>query len=215
MTAVLLTLTAMIAYSFGCVSSVNLTSNLYFHCDIRKNYPRNNEGITRFMRKFGLKGAVVLMGTEILRILIPLLIGGLLISIKGHADVGYAFAMFCVVLGTVFPVIYEFKGETSFVAVAVSVLFIDMGVAFAMLVTFGVVYYFTRYISLSSLAAVIMMCFVAVMTVNTDLVRYLVFLTAIIVVIENRSNIKMLIKGKASKFTYKKDLSYMFDEDEF
>lgn len=215
MTAVLLTLTAMIAYSFGCVSSVNLTSNLYFHCDIRKNYPRNNEGITRFMRKFGLKGAVVLMGTEILRILIPLLIGGLLISIKGHADVGYAFAMFCVVLGTVFPVIYEFKGETSFVAVAVSVLFIDMGVAFAMLVTFGVVYYFTRYISLSSLAAVIMMCFVAVMTVNTDLVRYLVFLTALIVIIENRSNIKMLIKGKANKFTYKKDLSYMFDEDEF
>lgn len=215
MTAVLLALTALIAYFFGCVSSVNVASNLYFHCDIKKNYPRNNEGITRFLRSFGVKGVVVLFGTEILKTLIPLLIGGLLMSIKGHADVGYAFAMFCIVLGTVFPVIYDFKGETSFFAVAVSVLFIDGGVALAMLIVFGVVYYFTKYVSLASLAAALMMCFVSVMTVNTDLVRYLVFLTAIIVFIENRKNIMMLIKGKEQKFKYKEDLSYMFDEDDF
>ena len=215
MTAVLLTLTAVIAYFFGCVSSVNVTSNLFFHCNIKKNYPRNNEGITRFRRKFGIKGIVILVGTELLKALIPLLIGGLLMSIKGHADVGYAFAMFCMVLGTVFPVIYGFEGETSFFVVALSSLFIDGGVALAMLLAFVGVYYFTRYISLASLAAALMMCFVSVMTVNTDLVRYLVFFTAIIIVIENRKSIRKLIKGKEEKFSYKEDLSYMFDENDF
>ena len=215
MTAVLLTLTAVIAYFFGCVSSVNVTSNLFFHCNIKKNYPRNNEGITRFRRKFGIKGIVILVGTELLKALIPLLIGGLLMSIKGHADVGYAFAMFCMVLGTVFPVIYGFEGETSFFVVALSSLFIDGGVALAMLLAFAGVYYFTRYISLASLAAALMMCFVSVMTVNTDLVRYLVFFTAIIIVIENRKSIRKLIKGKEEKFSYKEDLSYMFDENDF
>ena len=39
MTAFLLSVTALVAYFFGSISTVNLTSNLIFHRDIKKEYP--------------------------------------------------------------------------------------------------------------------------------------------------------------------------------
>ena len=213
MIAFLLSVTAIIAYFFGSLSTVNLTSNLYFHSNIRKNYPLTNDGITRFVKHYGKWGVGVLFGTEIVKTIIPLLIGGLLLNIVDHSDVGYAFAMFCVVLGTVFPIMYNFKGESSLIAVAIGCLFIDRTVGIAAIVVFAIVYFLTRYISLAAICGAVMMCLTTAMVADTKFVLYLVLLTAALIIIENRHSIVRLIKGKEQKFTYKKDLSYMFDED--
>ncbi len=212
MTAFLLSVTALVAYFFGSISTVNLTSNLIFHRDIKKDYPLDNLGITRFVKDFGKKGLAKFLGIEAAKALIPLILGGILLGIVGHADVGHAFAMFCMTLGTVFPIMYRFKGSTSILVVGLGAFFVASGVGFATLMVFLIVYFATRYVSLAKLAATLMMCLTAFMLVDTPFVKYLVLLTALVVFIENRHAIVRLIKGKEKKFRYRKDISYMFDE---
>ena len=212
MIAFLLSVTAIIAYFCGSISTVNLTSNLIFHCDIKKEYPLDNLGITRFLKSFGIKGLAKFLGIEFAKALVPLILGGILLGIVDHSDVGYAFAMFCMVLGINFPIMYRFKGSSSILAVAVSTFFIGSGVGVATLLVFAAVYFLTRYVSLGKLTATLMMCLTTFMTVDTPWVKYLVLLTALLIFIENRHSIVRLLKGKEKKFRYKKDLSYMFDE---
>lgn len=208
----MLSVTALIAYFFGSVSTVNLCSNLIFHCNIAKEYPRNNEGITRFRRRYGVKGTIAVFGIEILKTIIPVLIGGLLMNIAGYAEVGYVFAMFCVVLGTVFPIIYEFKGETSLVAIASAMIIIKPGVAIIAGGAFVVVYLVSRYVSLSAVAGAVLMWFLSIITLEYGESRKLMFLVMLIVIIENRKSLVRIIKHKEEKFVLKKDVSYLFDE---
>ena len=213
MIPVMLTLTALIAYFIGSISTVNLTSHLYFKCNVAKKYPRDNEGITRFRMEQGVKGTAVLFGTEILKMLIPVLLGGLLMNMTGHADVGFAFAMFAAALGTVFPIIYEFKGETCLVAVMAALFVIRPGIAIISLIMFGVVFFTMHYVSLSAFAGAVTMWFVSILTIDSDIVRRLILLTAILIIIENRRGLIKLLRGKGEKFILRKDLSYMFDEN--
>lgn len=212
MIPVLLTVIALISYFCGSVSTVNLTSNLYFHRNILKDYPRDNDGITRFIKDYGIKGAVVLFGTEAVKVAVPVILGGLLMGITDHSDVGRAFAMFCILLGTVFPIMYDFKGETSFVAFCVCILFVSTGTAFIMLIVFLAVYFLTHYVSLSSLAAAAAMCVGSVMMVDSDIVRRIMLFMAILIFVEYRQSIVRLARGKEEKFVYQKDISYMFDD---
>ena len=212
MTAFLLSVTAIVAYFFGSISTVNLSSNLIFHCDIKNEYPLDNLGITRFVKDFGVKGLAKFLGLAAAKALIPLILGGVLLGIVDHADIGQAFAMFCMVLGIVFPIMYRFKGSTTILAVGLGTFFIGSGVGFATLVVFLAVYFATRYVSLAKLAATLMMCLATFMMIDTPFVKYLVLLTALVVFIENRHAIVRLVKGKEKKFRYRKDISYMFDK---
>lgn len=214
MTALLLSLTALISYFFGSISTPILTSNLYFHSNIRR-YRLDNPSITQFSRRYGRRGYFVLFGTEIVKTLIPVLIGHFLLLIVDHADIGRALALFCVVLGTNFPLMYRFKGVPSLVAFFVGILAVSAELALAFAVALVAVYFVTRYVSLSVLSASLFVSLVTIMTVDTDIVRYLIFLTVLLVFIEYRHSIVRLLKGKEEKFIYRKDLSYMFDEDRF
>lgn len=211
MTAFLLSVTAVIAYLCGSISSVNLASNLIFHCDIKKEYPLDNLGITRFVKRFGKKGVAQFLGIELAKALIPVILGGILLGIVDHSDIGHTFAMFCMVLGINFPIMYRFKGSSSIIAVAVGSCFIASGVGVATIGVFAIVYFATRYVSLGKLAGTLMMCLTTFMRVDTPWAKYLVLLTALLVFIENRHSIVRLLTGKEKKFRYKKDISYMFD----
>ncbi len=212
MTALLLAVTAIIAYSFGSLSSPILSSHMYFHENIL-HYSRNNAGITRFLKRHGRKGIAVLVLTEVIKTIIPVLIGGLLLLIVDHAQIGFAFALFCVILGTNFPILYNFRGEHSLIAMAVGCFFVSGEVAFAGIVTFSVMYIITRYISLSALVGTFIMFLVTMMSVDDTIVRSILLLTYLLVVIEYRKSIPRLLRKKEKKFRYKEDVSYMFDDD--
>lgn len=213
MIPVLLTVTAIIAYFCGSVSTVNVLSNVYFKCDLKKEFPLDNHGITMFLRRFGFwKGALIVLA-EVLKALLPMLIGGLLMLIAGHFDIGFAFAMFCVILGTVFPVIYRFQGSTSFFAFAIGIFVLSTSTAILALIIFAAVYWFTRYVSLSKLAALATACVIMLLSADSLIVRNMVLLSSLVVVIENRAAILRLIGKKEEKFIYKRDLSYMFDDE--
>ena len=212
MTAFLLCVVALISYSFGSLSTPILSSHLFFHENIL-NYSRDNVGITRFLKHHGRKGVIKLLAVEIFKVLIPVSLGGLLMLIVGHADVGFAFALFCVVLGTDFPILYRFRGEPSLLAVAIGSVFISGEVAVAGVLVFAAVYIVSRYVSLSAIVAMAFMCLVAVMSIDAVIVRNLVLLIGVLVLLEYRRSIVRLFKGKEKKFRYKKDVTYMFDDD--
>ncbi len=212
MTPILLAVTALIAYSFGSLSTPILSSHIYFHENIL-NYSRDNAGITRFLKRHGWKGVGVIVLIEALKVIIPVLLGSLLLLIVDQSSVGSAFALFCVVLGTNFPILYRFHGEHSLLAVAIGTFFVSGEVAFAGIIVFAVMYLVSRYISLSSLLAMAVMCLVSVMSVDDTIVRNIYLLTGLLVLIEYRGNLSRLIKHKEKKFRYKEDVTYMFDDD--
>ena len=76
-----------------------------------------------------------------------------------------------------------------------------------------VVYIVSRYVSLAAIFGMAFMCLVAVMSMDVLIVRNLVLLIGLLVLIEYRHSIVRLFKGKEKKFRYKKDLTYMFDDD--
>ena len=212
MTPFLLAVTAIIAYSFGSLSTPILSSHIFFHENVL-NYSRDNAGITRFLKRHGRKGVGVVVLIEALKVIIPVLLGSLLLLIVDRADIGAAFALFCVVLGTNFPILYRFHGEHSLLAMAIGSFFVSSEVAFAGIVVFAAVYLFSRYISLSALLSVLMMFLVSVMSVDDSVVRTVYALTCLLVVIEYRKNILRLVKRKEKKFRYEEDVTYMFDDD--
>lgn len=212
MTAVLLTVTALFAYFCGSLSTPVLDSNLFFHYDLRK-FSHDNLGITRFLNKFGKKGFLILFATEAVKTIVPVVLGGLLMLIVGHGPVGRAVALFCVTLGTVFPIMYGFKGEHSIIAVPVGMLFISTGLSIAMVIVFAIVYYLTRKVSAGLLTADITLIALTFLSVDDMIVRRLIFATAALILIEYRKSFLRLLKGDAPTFVYKKDISYMFDED--
>ena len=199
MTPLLLAVTAIIAYSFGSLSTPILSSHIYFHENVLKRH--------------GWKGVGVIALIEAIKVIVPVLLGSLLMLIVDQSKIGSAFALFCVVLGTNFPILYRFHGEHSLLAVAVGTFFVSGEVAFAGIIVFIVVYIFSRYISLSALAAMLVMCLVAIMSVDDTIVRNIYLLTGLLVFVEYRRSIPRLIKGKEKKFRYKEDVTYMFDDD--
>ena len=210
MIAFLLSLTALIAYGMGSLRTDIIVSNL-----LHKNllsYTRDNLGITRFERDFGRKGFALILITEILKTLIPVLLGGLLLSIKDQGDIGRAFALFCVMLGTRFPIMYGFVGERSLIVMGVGLLCIKFGIGVLIIALFAGVYRITRYVSLASLIATAFMCMLTFILLDGVWVHRLLLLCAVIVLIEYRKSIVRLIKKTEPKFIYRRDLSYMFDE---
>ena len=212
MIPLLLAVTALIAYSFGSLSTPILSSHIYFHENIL-NYSRDNVGITRFLKRHGWKGIGVIVLIEALKVIIPVLLGSLLLLIVDQSAVGSAFALFCVVLGTDFPILYRFHGEHSLLAVAIGTFFVSGEVAFAGIIVFVIVYLIGRYISASAILAMTVMCLVSVMSVDDTIVRNIYLLTGLLVLIEYRGSISRLIKHREKKFRYKEDVTYMFDED--
>lgn len=212
MIAVVLSITAIIAYFMGSLKTIIIASHFVFHCDLRA-YSRDNVGITRFEKRFGKKGIVILLGMEALKAGIPVLIGGWLMSIWDQAVLGRAFALFCVMMGTRFPIMFKFKGETSLVTFAAGLLFLNLGVGMAAILAMVGVYYFSHYISLAAIVGALFSYLIAFISLDGKWVHRLVLLCIVILLIEFRGNIVRLIKGTEKKFVFKKDISYMFDED--
>ena len=106
----LLLLTALVAYLFGSMDTMVLASNFVFHRNLLR-LGNHNSWLSNFRRLFGIGGFFRLLAVELVKDLIPILIGSLLLGIRGHADVGRAFAGFVLVLGRLWPALYRFPRQ--------------------------------------------------------------------------------------------------------
>ena len=208
---ILLLIIAFITYCVGSLSTLSIASVFVFHRDLHR-IGKKRMFISNFRRLFGYKGFLKLLLVELLRDFIPILIGGLLMSVKKHADVGMAFAGFCLVLGRLFPVFNRFRGSYATICLVATMLCIDLSLGAATAVVAALVTWFSRYLSLGAIAGALTSILVAVLVVDDRLITMLLILTAAIVLLKNAPAIRRISQKTEMRLSLEEDISYKFDE---
>ncbi|MBQ9684935.1 MAG: glycerol-3-phosphate acyltransferase [Oscillospiraceae bacterium] len=208
---VLLLITAFFAYVFGCMDTMVLASNFVFHRNLRR-LGDSRLWYSNFRRIFGFKGFVWLAVVELVKDLLPILIGGLLLGIRGHADAGRAFAGFVMVLGRLWSLFYDFKGSHASFAMVVAAFAADTSVGAAVLVVTVAAIALTRYLSLGTLIGAVVYALVAVLVVDDALILRLALLTAALVVIRHIPALIRVFRRTEPKLSFEQDITYKLDE---
>ena len=207
----LLGLTAIVAYLFGSMDTMVLASNFVFHRNLRR-LGDHTRFSSNFRRLFGIGGFFKLLAVELVKDLIPIIVGSLLLGIRGHADVGRAFAGFVLVLGRLFPVFYGFRGSHASVAMIVAAFMVGNSVgAAAMIVTAGVIA-LTRYLSLGTVAGAVVYTMVSVLAVDDSLLLRLALMTAGLVLLRHIPAMIRLVRRTEPRLSLKEDITYKLDE---
>ena len=207
----LLLITAVIAYAFGSLSTLTIASLYVFRKNLRK-LGKGNTWLSNFRRVYGLGGLLALLAVELVKDIVPIIIGGLLLSIKGHGDIGRLFAGYSVIVGRQWPMFYDFKGGYATVAIIVTAFFAQISVGAAALIAAVLVILLARYISLGSIAAAAMMLVTSILVADNRLVIYLSLAVLIIVIIRDLPSVVRIAGGKELRLSFEKDLSYKFDK---
>lgn len=132
-------------------------------------------------------------------------------SILDCADIGRAFAFFCVLLGTAYPIMYHFKGEVTYFALVFGLLAVDYEISILLLIIFAVVYFLTRYPVLAEAVSVLFMYGLSLVITDGSWVHNLLLLSMLLVLLHDAKRLYGIAKNREKKFIYKRDLTYMFD----
>ena len=203
---------AAIAYFFGSLSTLVIASNFIFHRNLRK-LGKGNVFISNFKRIYGIKGAVALLLVEAVKDILPVLIGGLVLLIKGHLEAGRAFALFCMVLGRLWPYIYRMKGSHGTLTLAFGAILLEPSLGIAALAVSAAVAWFSKYVSLGTVAGALVVMMFSLLTLEDRLLILLVVFTGLAVIIKHIPAMARMINGQEEKLELKmQDLRYKFDE---
>ena len=202
---------AMLSYGVGSISTIVLASNYVFKTGLRK-LGKGNKWFSNFRRIYGVRGFLLLLLTELVKDILPILFGGLILGFKGHADVGRMFAAFCMVLGRLYPLFYDFKGCHATVAVALMGMFASPSVGIVAAVVGLVITLATRYLSLGALAAAFSMAAVSVLLVDDILIRNIIFIAVGLVFLRHIPSLLRLLRKKEPRLSFEQDISYKLDE---
>lgn len=208
---ILLLITAFFAYCIGSISTKRVASRFVF----RRNLSRLGTGklwLSNFKRIYGWWGFGKLLLVEIAKDLIPIFLGGLLLSLKGHGDVGRAFAGFCLVLGRLYPVFNGFRGSHASVALVLSVLCVDVSAGVAAAALLLAIGWLSRYVSLAMVGAALVSIVTAVLVIDNRLLTILCVLTAALVIIRHVPAMLRLSRGREEKLVIEDDITYKLDE---
>lgn len=203
--------TALVAYLFGSMDSLVLASNFVFRQNLRR-LGEGNRWLSNFRRIYGIPGFIKLLLVEIIKDLLPILIGGWLLGIKGHADVGRAFACFCLVLGRLYPVFYDFRGGHAGIALVIGAFTLNSSVGGAALVILALVTWFSRYLSLGAVAAAAVAMMVSVLVVDEDLILRLLVFAAGLILFKHVPALIRIVQGREFRFSLEEDITYKLDE---
>lgn len=203
--------TALVAYIFGSMDTMVLASNFVFRQNLRR-LGQGNRWLSNFRRLYGVPGFIKLALVEVIKDLLPILIGGWLLGIKGHADVGRAFACFCLVLGRLYPVFYDFKGSHAGIALVVGAFTLNSSVGAAALVVLALVTWFGRYLSLGAVAAAAVTMMVSVLVVDGDLVLRLLVFSAGLILFKHIPALIRIVQGREFRYSLEEDITYKLDE---
>lgn len=193
------------AYLFGSINFAIIISGKQYKQDIR-NFGSKNAGMTNMMRTYGKKAAGYTLLGDALKAVAACLIGRILL---GHLG-AYIAGLFCI-LGHIFPVYYKFKGGKGVVTTAIAILMCDPIVFLILIVLFVIIVAFTKYISLGSVICVMLYPILLdrisrILTGQTTPYAVFAILVALLVVFKHWTNIKRLLQGKESKFSFKKSV---------
>jgi len=208
---VLLLITALIAYTFGSLDSRVAASVFVFRKNLAK-LGKGNVWLANFHRVYGIGGWIKLALVEILKDALPVLLGAALLSFKKHGDVGAAFAGFCLVFGSVFPLIYRFKGASGIFTLIAAAMACKSSVGIAVAIVALGMLAALRYMPLAVSVAALAMIIVGVLEIENSLVMILCIMTALLAIIKHIPGLRRMLHAKESKLSFEEDMSYKFDE---
>ena len=222
LTPVLLVLIAVAAYALGSVNGSIIVSRYLFHSDVR-TMGSGNAGLTNFYRNYGPKGIAGVLGIDIAKGVLAALIGGLVFPLATgdqalkpeYVDIGRLFAVFCLILGHVFPVFYGFRGGKGILCGVSAVFIVDDNAGVIALVVFVLAFLLTRYVSLGSVLGTISVPVTLLAKGFSGLCLILACLSVLLVIMKHGENIVRIIRHKEPRFVFRRDLSHKLDEDNF
>ena len=202
---------AAISYTLGSVNGAIISSGLLYQQDVR-DYGSHNAGLTNFHRTYGTAGMAVVVGVDMLKGMLSVLVGKFILGFFDAAAIGGLFAMMCCVLGHMYPMFHQMRGGKGILTAWAAMLVFDWKLGLIAIFIFIVAVAATRYVSLGSVLAA------AFFPLGVVLARYgllafeIGFVTAAFVIFKHRSNIVRLLNHTESKLEFKKDISDKFDE---
>jgi len=196
----LFVLVAVIGYLIGSVNSSIIVGKAY-GIDIRSK-GSGNAGTTNTLRVLGKKAAAFVLVGDFLKGIISFEAGYL---ITGSSHVGGMIAGTAAILGHVWPVYFGFKGGKGVLTSLAVMVMMDWVTALILLAVFAVVVAITRFVSLGSITAAVMLPILTILfgRPGTQIVFSLVI--ALLVIVMHRGNIKRLLEHSESKLGSKKN----------
>ena len=193
----------LLAYLLGSLSFAVIVSRLSGLSDPR-SYGSKNPGATNVLRSGNKGAAIATLLLDGLKGWLPVVLVKWFGADYGLGDGAVAAVALAAFMGHLYPVFFQFKGGKGVATAAGVVLGIHWLLGVATLATFAIVVFFSRYVSLASIAAAVFAPFFyllgdrAVWNVDTTIVLALVAIGALLVY-RHRENISKLLKGTESR----------------
>ena len=200
-------LVAVVTYFLGCFNGAVIVSKYILHDDVR-NHGSGNAGLTNFHRTFGSKLAAVVILCDALKAILSVLFGA---WIFGHVigqgaeyliNIGKLWGgLFCL-LGHSFPCMFQFKGGKGVLSGGVIAFMMDWRVGLIAWGGFLILVVLTRWVSLGSIWGGGCFPFAVAFFYQDVLLTVLALLCGGLLVVKHHANIKRILKGTESKFSF-------------
>ncbi|MBN9231314.1 MAG: glycerol-3-phosphate 1-O-acyltransferase PlsY [Legionella sp.] len=200
----------ILAYVCGSICSAVIVSQIFSLPDPRIE-GSTNPGATNVLRLAGKKYALIVLATDILKGLVPVLIAKLYSN--DPSFVGYV--ALAAVLGHVFPVFFNFKGGKGVATAIGALLGFQFLVGVMVVGTWLIVARIWRYSSLASLISISLAPIYGLMVIGRIEIFPPLFFIALLIIINHKDNISRLIEGTESKIKFKQNnvLDEVLEED--
>jgi glycerol-3-phosphate acyltransferase PlsY len=188
----------LVSYFLGNLNGAVLISAM-MHDDVR-SHGSGNAGLTNFIRNYGAGRAVYVVFIDAGKAILGCLVTALLLEPYGMWHGGLAIGGAAVMVGHMFPVLLAFRGGKGILSGLFVAFCVDWRVALVIFAIFAVVYFATRYVSLSSiLAALSFSVAFAFFYYDDPAVAIPGACVGLLAVFMHRANIVRLVKGQERK----------------
>jgi acyl phosphate:glycerol-3-phosphate acyltransferase len=201
-------LATLAAYCIGSLSFAVIVSKL-MGLDDPRTFGSKNPGATNVLRTGNKQAAIITLVLDALKGFIPVALVQWLGKDFGLADGTVALVGLAAFLGHLYPVFFKFKGGKG-VATAAGVLCgVHWLLGLACLASFGIILFFSRYVSLASVAAAAFAPFYYLFGdrmawYQSKSILLAIFIIALLVTIRHRANLERLVQGTEAKLGAKK-----------
>lgn len=200
-------LTAAVAYFCGCFNGAVIVSKYILRDDVR-THGSGNAGLTNFYRTFGGPLTFVVILLDVVKAVIAVLVGIWLFgSVLGHGALPwitlgkYWAGLFCMI-GHMFPCMFGFKGGKGILSGGAIAWMIDWRLALVCWGGFLLLAILTKWVSLGSLSTGITLPLMTWILYQNWVLLLLGFVIGGLIVWKHRENLKRILKGEESKFTF-------------
>lgn len=186
------------SFILGGVPFGYLIGKYIYNVDIRSK-GSGNIGATNVFRTLGTIPGLVVFATDLLKGAVPVLIG----RAMGLPRELFLLAGALSVLGHCFSPFLSFKGGKGVSSTYGMMVAFDPVVAILSLLVEGGIIAIWGYVSLGSIVSVICMALFLIIRGHNFFSILIMALTALLVIIRHKDNIKRLLEGKENRFTLK------------